>query len=314
MKTKLIETECQSTIGVVSQLFNRLACLGAVILICTTASAQNLFVSGTDAKGGEIFRFTPTGSTTIIATGLVDPWDVAVDSAGNLFFVDYEVLNGAETLGNAAIYKLTQSGTLTIFASRLSYHSALAVDNAGNVFVADYDGGIIYKYKANGSRTTFASGLYHPVGPVFDSTGNLFVADNNIGNLHQGSIYQYNPSGSRTTVAVLNPGDGPADLAFDSMGNLFMADLGGNIYMYDLGGVLRRQGRTTFGSVPQSAQSLIFDNAGNLFVVDAGDSNQKGNAIYKLTQQGARTTFASGNALHETFSHVAFGPLPPVSY
>ena len=312
MKTKSTETNYRSTIGVAGRLF-RTACLGAVILICATASAQNLFVSGTDARGGEIFRMTPAGSENIYASGLVDPWDLAVDNAGNLFFVDYEVLDGAEVVGNAAIYKMTPTGTLTIFASRLSYHSDLALDSAGNVFVADYDGGVIYKYKANGSRTTFASGLYHPVGPVCDTSGNLFVADNNIGNIHQGGIYEYNPTGSRTTVALLNPSDRPADLALDSMGNVFMADLGGNIYKYDLSGVLRRQGRTTFGSVPQSARSLVCDNAGNLFVVDAGDANQKGNAIYKLTQQGTRITFASGNALHETFSHVAFGLMPPVS-
>ena len=79
--------------------------------------------------------------------------------------------------------------------------------------------------------------------------------------------------GRASPFAVLNPGDRPADLAFDSMGNLYMADLGGNIYRYDLSGVLRRYPRTTFGSVPNSAQSLAFDSAGNLFVVDAGDVN-----------------------------------------
>ena len=205
------------------------------MLMCATASAQSLFVSGTDANGGGILRFTPDGSTTIIASGLVNPWDLAVDSAGNLLFVDYEILDGTGALGNAAIYKMTPNGTLTIFASRLSYHSALAVDKSGNVLVADYDAGVIYEYKSNRSRATFASGLYHPVGPVFDSSGNLFVADNNIGNIYQGGIYQYKPDGSRTTVAVLNPGDRPTDLAFDSMGNLFMADLGGNIYEFALG-------------------------------------------------------------------------------
>ena len=74
---------------------------------------------------------------------------------------------------------------------------------------------------------------------------------------------------------MLDASDRPADLAFDSMGNLLMADLGGNIYKYNLGGVLRRHIRTTFGSVPDSAQSLAFDGAGNLFVVDAGDDRQQ---------------------------------------
>jgi sugar lactone lactonase YvrE len=99
---------------------------------------------------------------------------------------------------------------------------------------------------------------------AFDSAGNLWVADNSIGNIYQGSIYEYKPDGSRATFAVLNPGDRPADLAFDSMGNLYIADLGGKIYRYALRGVLRRQGRTTFGSVPNSARSLAFDSAGNL--------------------------------------------------
>jgi hypothetical protein len=82
------------------------------------------------------------------------------------------------------------------------------------------------------------------------------------------------------------------------------------IYRYDLGGALRRQGRTTFGSVPNSAESLAFDSAGNLFVVDVGDVNGSGNAIYEFTTQGARSTFAKGEALDETFSYVAFQPMP----
>ena len=61
MKTKLTETKFKSAIGRAGQLFSRIACLGAVILICSSASAQNLFVSGSDARGGEIFKFTWDG-------------------------------------------------------------------------------------------------------------------------------------------------------------------------------------------------------------------------------------------------------------
>lgn len=310
----LTETKFVSVLGFGSRLFGRIACLGAVILICSGVSAQSLFVSGNDAHGGEIYKFTWDAKQSIFASGLTAPLDLAFDSAGNLFVVDYEIVDGdpgAPLLGNAAVYKITPSGVQTIFASRLSYHSYLAVDKAGNLFVADYDQGIIYKYKPDRTRATFASGLHHPVGMAFDSTGNLFVADNSIGNIYQGSIYEYTPNGSRAVFAVLDTSDRPADLAFDSMDNLFMADLGGNIYKYDVG-VLRRHSRTPFGSVPHSAASLVFDNAGNLFVADAGDANRKGNAIYKFTQQGARSGFASGNALRETFSHLAFEPMLPV--
>jgi len=316
MKTNLTKTKFESVFSTVNQLFSRTACLGAVILVCASASAQNLFVAGSvppkNCRGecGVIYKFTWDGGQSIFASGLTDPWDVAFDSAGNLFVVDYD---HDELVGEAAVYKITPSGVRTTFASGLSYPSYVAADRAGNLFVADYDDGIIYKYKPTGSRAIFASGLHHPVGMAFDSSGNLFVADNNAGNIHQGSIYEYKANGSRTTFAVLNPSDRPADLAFDSMGNLLMADLGGNIYKYDLV-VLRRHPRTTFGSVPNGAQSLACDSAGNLLVVDASDvsgaSTVTSNGIYKFTQQGVRSIFAPAQPLGETFACLAFQPIP----
>jgi sugar lactone lactonase YvrE len=260
---------------------------------------------------GVVYKFTWDGRQGIFASGLTDPWDVAFDNAGNLFVVDYD---RSGLLGDAAVYKITPDGVRTRFASRLSYPAYLAVDKDGNVFVADYNHGIIYKYKPNGSRAAFASGLHHPVGMAFNSAGNLFVVDNSIGDLYLGRIYEYKPDGSGATFAELDPSDRPSDLAFDSMGNLLMADLGGNIYRYDLNDVLRRHGRTTFGSVPNSAQSLACDSAGNLLVVDAGGVSGTGNAIpnaiYKFTTQGARSTFASGQALDESFACLAFQPMP----
>jgi DNA-binding beta-propeller fold protein YncE len=311
MKTKLTETKFKSPLRRAGQLFSRVVWLGAAILICSGASAQNMFVSGTETRGGEVFKFSWDGKRSIFASGLHYPGDLAVDSAGNLFVVDRVC---SELFCDTVIYKMTGSTVPPngwgYFASGLSYPSYLAVDKAGNLFVADYHNGIIYEYKPSGSRATFASGLNHPVGMAFDSEGNLFVADNSLGNIYQGNIYKYKPDGSRVIFALLDSGERPVDLAFDSMGNLYMADLGGKIYKYDLSGALRRHGWTTFGTVPNSAQSLAFDGAGNLFVVDVGDVSGNGNAIYKFTTQGARSTFAKGVALSETLSYVAFQPMP----
>ena len=49
MKNKLMEAKFKSPLGVAGQLFSRVACLGAGILICSSALAQNLFVSGNDS-------------------------------------------------------------------------------------------------------------------------------------------------------------------------------------------------------------------------------------------------------------------------
>jgi sugar lactone lactonase YvrE len=312
MKTKLTETKFKSAFGRMGQLFSAVVCLGAAMLICSGASAQDMFVSGSDSSGGTIFKYSWDGKQSLFAAGLNNPGDLTVDSANNLFVVDRVC---GHLACDTVIYKMTTnpttgSNTWSTFASGLNYPSYLAVDKAGNLFVADYSEGIIYEYKPSGLRGTFASGLYHPVGMAFDSAGNLWVADNSIGNIYQGSIYEYKPDGSRGTFAVLDPGDRPADLAFDSGGNLYMADLAGKIYRYDLSGVLHRHWRTTFGLVPNSAQSLGFDSAGNLLVVDAGDANGNDNAIYEFNAQGKRSTFAKGDALGETFSYVAFQPMP----
>jgi len=317
MKTKVTETnQSKFRCNIVGRFLSRVACAGALILICSSAPAQNLFVSGNmppkNCPGGcgVIYRFTWDGRQSIFASGLTDPWDVAFDGAGNLFVVDYD---RGGLIGAGAIYKITPSGVRTTFASGLSYSSRLAVDRAGNVFVADYDHGIIYEYKPTGSRGIFASGLYHPTGLAFNSVGELFVVDNSAGNIYQGSIYRYKPDGSRASFAVLESGGRPGDLAVDAIGNLFLADLGGKIYKYDVVGVLRPHRRTVFGSVPQSAQSLAFDSTGNLVVVDAGGVISTGtgmpNAIYKFTQQGARSMFASGQALGASFACLAFQPM-----
>ena len=126
MKKNLIETKFKSSPGVGGQLLSRAVCLGAVILICSSAPAQNLFVSVSDAGGGKIFEFTPDGVQSTFASGL-NPGGLAFDSAGNLFVVG----------GGPAIYKFSPEGVQSTFALGLSSPKALAVDPAGNLVVTD---------------------------------------------------------------------------------------------------------------------------------------------------------------------------------
>ena len=279
MKNELTKTTFKSALDEACYLFGRAICLGALSLVCSSAPAQNLFVSS-DAAGGNIYEFTPNGVRSTFASGLAGA--LAFDKAGNLFVSDR---------GN--IYKITPNGVRSTFASELA--GALAVDSAGNLFVTtgyrdDFGfpingSGKIYKLTPNGLRTTFASGLDLPTGLAFDSAGNLFVA--NVSKFINGAIYKFTPAGGRTTFAsgLTNP----EAVAFDNAGNLFVSAFystsypGGAIYKITSGGV-----RSTFAIGVSPFAPMACDSAGNLFVSDFGGN------IYKFTPSRVRSTFALG--------------------
>src|SRR5207249_1402823 len=126
MKNKETETKFKSALGVARHLFGRLVCLGAVILTCASAPAQNLFVASDtgNAGGGSVYEFTPNGVRSTFASGLAGA--LAFDKAGNLFVLDF----------GGKIHKFTTSGARTTFASGFNWAWPLAFDSAGNLFVA----------------------------------------------------------------------------------------------------------------------------------------------------------------------------------
>jgi len=127
MKNKQTETKSKSTPGV-AHLLTWIVCWGTLILVCSSAPAQNLFVSS-DAAGGNIYEFTANGVRSTFASGLGLNGALAFDKAGNLFVADR---------GN--IYKITPAGLRTTFASGVAASGLgsltdLAFDSAGNLFV-----------------------------------------------------------------------------------------------------------------------------------------------------------------------------------
>jgi sugar lactone lactonase YvrE len=73
----------------------------AVVFSNNSAIYADLFMS--DPEGGNIYRFTPSGTRSTFATGLNYPGSLAFDSNGNLFVTD--------GVSNAVIYKYTPDGT-----------------------------------------------------------------------------------------------------------------------------------------------------------------------------------------------------------
>jgi hypothetical protein len=279
MKTRKSETKCKSTLGIASHLSGWLVCFGAVSLICSSAPAQNLFMSdgysGISHTLGHIYKFTSNGASSTFAGGLDGPEGLAFDSAGNLFV----------SIGDN-IYEFTPAGVRSTFASGTS--GALAFDAAGNLFVAD--GGSIYKFAPGGARSTFASGTSGAL--AFDAAGNVFVAAD--------AIYKFTPDGVRSTFA--SGLSYPYALAFDSAGNLFVTDWGnpgvaGYVYKYTSDGV-----RSTFAALG-APLGLAFDSSGNLLVMDEDTCN-----IYKFTPGGVRTVFAKTPFCMDQTGFLAFQP------
>ena len=120
------------------------------------------------------------------------------------------------------------------------------------------------------------------------------IALGNVGDLYEadfstGTVNKISPNG---TVTIFVSGlVNPSGLAFDSKGNLFVADSAfaagagsGKIYEVAPNGT-----RTIFASGLNKPFGLAFDRNGDLFVADSGSGN-----IFEFPAGGAVSTFASG--------------------
>ena len=96
-----------------------------VVFICSSAQAQNLFVS--DNSSGNIYEFTPDGTQSTFASGLCYPAGLAFNSAGNLFVANAAAATSMN-LRRAERKAPLPPGWIIL---------GLAFNSAGDLFVAD---------------------------------------------------------------------------------------------------------------------------------------------------------------------------------
>lgn len=253
MKTKYVTT---------SHLIAPLVCAGALLLMGSSAPAQNLFVG---SYGSENITEIPTsGPQSVFASGLNYPTALAFDSSGDLFEAD-------QFSGN--IYEYTpgyvNGQTPITFTSGLNQPgAAMAFNAAGNLFI-NVGGTTIDEFTPGKVESTYVSGLSSIGGIAFDNSGDLFVANGGA----SGQITEITPAKVQITYAtgLVDP-DG---LAFNSAGDLFVLGADGVDTITEItpGGV-----KTTFASgLDEPGAGIAINAAGDVFVADAGLKGENGN-------------------------------------
>jgi len=178
---------------------------------------------------GAIVQITPDGVQSTFATlnqANFQPEGVAFDHAGNLFVM---AINLTDPNLASTIYKFTPNGVQSSFGSIEGQGFGVAFDVAGNLFAAG--NGNIYEFTPDGTRTVFADSSQFPPnnGPIdlaFDRFGDLFAStESGLMSDPSNVVMKFTPNGVGTPFAT-DLDRYPRGLAFDRVGNLFVAQVG----------------------------------------------------------------------------------------
>ncbi len=215
---------------------------------------------------GVISTYVGNGTQGVLGDGgaataaeLTNPYGVAFDAIGNLYIADASnrirkvtttgIIN--TIAGNGTAGYSGDGGVAT--AAELNFPDGVAIDAIGNVYIADYSNQRIRKvtsagiistvagtgtagYAGDGAIATAAE-LYWPNGVATDATGNLYIADYNnnrirmvntlgiISTIAGNGIPGHTGDGGQATAAEIQ---GPAGVAIDAVGNLYIGDQSNN--------------------------------------------------------------------------------------
>jgi len=269
---------------------------------------------------------------------LNSPSALLLDSSGNIYVADElnsvirEVLASSKTIqtvaGNGQQSDSGDSGAAT--AAQLNGPAGASADASDNIYFADQYNNVVREVVAATGKIKTVAGtgaagfsgdgglaaraqLSAPAGVFVDSAGNLFIADtrNNVVREAQaatGNIVTvagngtpgYRGDGSAAFGAQLQ---GPAAVAVDRAGNLFIADTGNNVVREVTaanGQIKTVAGSGTWGyggdgSAATSARlkgpnAILVDSSGNIFFADSGN-----NEIREVVASSGKILPVAGN-------------------
>jgi DNA-binding beta-propeller fold protein YncE len=244
----------------------------------TAASAQFSYDADTGVtrtgtitfNGGATLTLTQAGTgytagnavAALVSSGLSNPYGVAVDGAGNVYFSDTG--NNAVKKWNAATLQVT-----TLVSTGLNSPEGVAVDGAGNIYIADWGSSTIKEWNAAAQQlSTLVSGLNHPIGVAVDAAGNVYIADT--GN---NAIEEWHTATQQLTTLVSGGLSNPTGVAVDGAGNVYIADLSNNAIKE--WNAASQQVTTLVSSGLNGPYGVAVDAAGNVYIADSGNNAVK---------------------------------------
>lgn len=238
----------------------------------------DLFITTTGLGVGQLRRIRPDGAGSFVDAQVSEPFRIAVDKQGNLFYSTKQTITRLDPRGirltfgpptgywlftgdnqggvqfplGAELIRLTADGGVGAMniqdtgddgpAATAGYQArGIALDSSGNTFFADIWSGRIRKIDTRGVITTVASEFKYPNGIAIDASGNIYVSDTGT---H--SLFRIDPAGNKsrlagTGTAGYSGDNGPAPRTALNQPAGIAVDTLGNVYVVDVGNRRIRQ-------------------------------------------------------------------------
>ena len=221
---------------------------------------------------------------------------LAVASFSPLAFAQTNLFVGA--LKQGVVFEFSSTDDVIFTESTftgLAGPETMVFDSSGNLFVSNGSAKTIKKITPSGVKTTFASGV-DVVGMAFDAFGNLFVSQKSKDtDASEGVILEFAPDGSSKVFA--SNLTKPQGLAFDSVGNLYVADPVHDAILK----ISPDSRQTTFASRISKPRSLAFDTTnGNLLVTGLSSDATSGlqvSTLFRVSPSGVVDTVMTATTI-----------------